>query len=396
MATCGGIEARATGRDGRDGRGNTAAGRGGTEGTARTVVAAGSGEVSFEEIGGWPGVLARLVSGGDLTAAESAAALGQVLSGEATAAQIAAFVTALRAKGETVDEMAGLVRSMLSHSEVVEAEGDLLDTCGTGGDRSGTVNVSTIAAFIAAGAGVRICKHGGRAASSAAGSADVLEALGVVIDLGPMGVERCIAEAGMGFCFAPRYHPAMRHAAPVRRELGIPTVFNFLGPLANPARVRYQVLGVSDPAMGEKMLGVLAANGTRRAMVVHGAGGLDELSTIGPSSVIELSASGEVLHYRVDASSLGLPRAGIEDLRGGDAGENAVALRRVLAGEAGAKRDIAVLNAAAALVVTGMALDLVAGVEIACRSIDEGNAQGVLDALVRVSREAATAEAGYS
>ena len=196
--------------------------------------------------------------------------------------------------------MTGLVRAMLAHAEPlpVSVPGDVVDTCGTGGDRSRSINVSTIAALVVAGAGARVCKHGGRAASSAAGSADVLEALGVVIDLGPAGVARCIEEAGIGFCFAPRYHPAMRYAAPVRSELGVATVFNFLGPLANPARARRQVVGVSDPAMADKMLGVLVANGCRRAMVVHGADGLDELSTTGPSTVLDFGEDGQVRRLR--------------------------------------------------------------------------------------------------
>ena len=211
-------------------------------------------------------------------------------------------------------------------------EGDLLDTCGTGGDRSGSINVSTISALVAAGAGGRVCKHGNRAASSQAGSADVLEALGVVIDLGPGGVRRCIEEVGMGFCFAPRFHPAMRHAIPVRRELGVPTVFNFLGPLANPARVRHQVVGVSDPDMAHKMLGVLIANGCKTAMVIHGSDGLDELSTAGPSKVHELLSDGTVVEGVIDSEQLGFARAGLQDIRGGDAATNAEAVRQVLSG----------------------------------------------------------------
>lgn len=369
----------------------------------------------FAAIGGWPGVLGRLMSGGDLTGDEAGCVLGQVLSGEASDAQIASFVTALRMKGETVDEMAGFVRAMLAHAEPLAIPGDLVDTCGTGGDRSGTVNVSTMAAFVVAGAGARVCKHGGRAATSAAGSADVLEALGIVIDLGPDGVKRCIEEAGMGFCYAPRYHPAMRFAGPVRRELGVPTVFNFLGPLANPARARHQVVGVSDPAMAEKMVGVLVANGTRRAMVVHGEDGLDELSTTAPTTVIEVtvgegatsgmsggaSPSGggrsegaegsesTISHYTVDPSDLGLVHATIADLRGGDAATNAEVARRVLGGVQGPYRDVVVLNAAAGLVVSGFADDLADGVERARAVIDEGRARAVLDRLVRVSQEAA-------
>jgi len=345
----------------------------------------------FDALGGWPGVLGRLVAGNDLSAAEAAATLGEVLSGAATPAQIAAFITALRIKGETVEEMTGLVQSMLAHAEPlpVPRHENVVDTCGTGGDRSRSINVSTIAALVVAGAGARVCKHGGRAASSATGSADVLEALGVVIDLGPDGVARCIEEVGIGFCFAPRFHPAMRFAIPVRRELGVATVFNFLGPLANPARAGLQVVGVSDPAMADKMLGVLVANGSQRAMVVHGADGLDELSTTGLSTVLDVGADAEVRRYTVDPADLGFAPASLESLRGGDAAANAVVVRRVLAGKKGPHRDIGVLNAAAGLVVAGLSADLAAGVELAGAVIDGGAAQHVLDNLVRTSQEAA-------
>jgi anthranilate phosphoribosyltransferase len=363
--------------------------------TGPPAVSDGSaGEDAFAAAGGWPAVIGRLVAGRDLSGEEASLALGEVLSGAASPAQLAAFVTALRIKGETVQEMAGMVRAMLAHAEPLSLAGDLVDTCGTGGDRSRSINVSTIAAFVVAGSGARVCKHGGRAATSAAGSADVLEALGVVIDLGPAGVARCVEEAGMGFCFAPRFHPAMRHAIPVRRDLGVPTVFNFLGPLANPARARYQVVGVSDPAMAEKMLGVLVANGARRAMVVHGADGLDELSTTGPSSVLEAvvaaeGAAPEVGRTVVDPAALGIAPCSLEDLRGGDAGHNAEVVRRVLGGDRGPHRDIALLNAAAALVVCGSAADLAEGMAEAARSVDDGKAAAVLDGLVRASQEAA-------
>jgi len=342
----------------------------------------------FEDIGAWPGVLGWLFAGRDLSEDLAFAVLGQILDGDASHSQIAAFVAALRVKGETVDEMSGFVRMMLDRAEPLAVEGDLVDTCGTGGDGTGSINVSTIAALIVAGAGARVCKHGGRAASSQTGSADVLEALGVVIDLGPDGVRRCIEEVGMGFCFAPRFHPAMRHASPVRRELGVPTIFNFLGPLANPARACYQVIGVSEPDMALKMLGVMAANGCRRAMVVHGADGLDELSTTGLSRVHELTSDGTILHGVVDPEALGFPKASIEDLRGGDAVRNAEAVRRVLAGVSGPHRDISVLNAAAGLMVVGLAPDLEGGIELANAVIDDGRALAVLDGLVRVSKEA--------
>lgn len=346
----------------------------------------------LEELGGWPAVLAPLCAGTDLTREQASAAMAEILGGEATPAQIAAFAIGLRIKGETVAEMAGLVAAMLAFAEPVPLTAAtataVIDTCGTGGDRSGTINVSTIAAFVAAGAGAKVCKHGNRAASSKAGSADVLEALGVAIDLGPAGVARCVEEAGMGFCFAARFHAAMRHAIPVRRELGVPTVFNFLGPLANPARVRRQVVGVSDPRMAEKVLGVLQANGAERAFVVYGHDGLDELTTAGASTVHELDG-GDVRSFRVDPGALGLRPADRDDLVGGDAATNAGFARQVLDGVAGAKRDIVVLNAAAALVVAGCAADLAEGVGAAQASIDTGKAAGVLDALAKVSTAAA-------
>jgi anthranilate phosphoribosyltransferase len=286
---------------------------------------------------------------------------------------------------------------MLTASErvVLPAElGDrVVDTCGTGGDRSGTINVSTIAALIVSGAGVPVCKHGGRAASSQAGSADVLEALGVVIDLGPAGVARCVSEAGIGFCFAPRYHPAMRHAGPVRRELGVPTAFNFLGPLANPARVRRQVVGVGDPDMAPRMAGVLAAGGSSRVMVVHGAGGLDELSTAGPSTVHSYSAvDGQFRQEVIDPASLGLAPASVEDLRGGDAETNAALARSVLEGETGPRRDIVLLNAAAGLVVGGASGDMAEGLALATAVVDDGRAGACLDRLISVSKAARAEE----
>jgi anthranilate phosphoribosyltransferase len=288
-----------------------------------------AGLPTFESLGSWPGVLTTLLSGTSLTADQAEVVLGQVWAGEATPAQIAALLVALRAKGESVDEMTGFVRTMVSHALPLGLpEGiEVIDTCGTGGDRLRSINVSTIAALVVAATGAKVCKHGGRASSSAVGAADVLEALGVVADLGPAGVVRCIEEVGMGFCFAPRFHPAMRFAGPVRKELGIPTVFNYLGPLANPGRARYQVVGVSNPAMADKMLGVLAANGAVRAMVVYGDDGLDELSTTGPSTIHELVSSGgddhQMSQYRIDPADLGFAPAVIEDLRGGDAAFNA-------------------------------------------------------------------------
>ena len=365
----------------------------------------------FESLGSWPGVLTTLLSGTSLTADQAEVVLDQVWAGDATPAQVAALLVALRAKGESVEEMTGFVRTMVSHAlPLVLPEGlDVVDTCGTGGDRLSSINVSTIAALVVAATGAKVCKHGGRASSSAVGAADVLEALGVVADLGPAGVARCIEEVGMGFCFAPRFHPAMRFAGPVRRELGIPTVFNYLGPLANPGRARFQVVGVSNPAVADKMLGVLAANGTRRAMVVYGDDGLDELSTTGPSTVHELvrTTGGDdppdddpagdgrvsVSVYRIDPADVGMARATLDDLRGGDAVVNAEAIRRVVGGHQSPHRDIAVLNAAASLQVIGKVPDLASGVALAGQVIDDGRAESVLGALVRVSQEAAADEA---
>ena len=347
---------------------------------------------TLEEIGGWSMILTELTGGRDLSADQAAAAMADVFAGGATTAQIAAFIVALRMKGETMVEMTGLVQAMLAVAEPVPLDDSLrarhVSTCGTGGVRSGTINVSTISAFVVAGAGVPVAKHGNRAASSRAGSADVLEALGVRIDLGPEGVARCLAEAGIGFCFAPRFHPAMRHAGPVRRELGVTTVFNFLGPLANPTRPRRQVVGVSDGRMAARMAGVLAANGAVRALVVHGSDGLDELTTTGPSTVV-WQEDGEARVLTVDPLALGFAPATRDQLAGGDAAANATSLRAVLDGGRGAHRDIAVLNAAAGLVAAGAAATFEAGVEGAERSIDSGAAAAALDRLVVTSTGAA-------
>ncbi len=352
---------------------------------------------SFDELGGWPGVLRRVIENGSLSAAEAEAVMGQILSGEATPAQIAGLVVALRARGETVDEMTGFARAMVEHAEPLVLDVEAVDVVGTGGDRLRSINVSTIAALLVAGAGVPVCKHGNRAQSSSVGTADVLEALGVAVDLGPQGVARCVAEAGMGFCFAPRFHPAMRYAGPVRRELGVPTVFNFLGPLANPARVRHQLVGVSDPAMASKMAGVLGATGSHRAMVVFADDGLDELSVTSHSTVIEIvggpDGRAETRTWRLDPAALGFAPATMAELRGGDAAFNATVIRAVLDGEQGARRDIGVLNAAAALVVAGRATDLAEGVALASASADSGRAAEVLAQLARVSSDAKAAEA---
>jgi len=319
--------------------------------------------------------------------------MSEILEGRVGEVQAAGFIVAPRTKGESVEELAALVRTMHTYAEHVDVAAGAIDTCGTGGDRSGTINVSTMAAIIAAGAGARVVKHGNRASSSKCGSADVLEALGVAIELGPDGVSRCVAEAGIGFCLAPRYHPAMRFVGPVRKELAVPTTFNFLGPLANPAHVKRQAVGVSDETMATRMLGALRLAGTEAAMVFHGDDGLDELTTSTTSTVHQL-VDGEVRTFTLDPLDFGIPRASADTLAGGDAAANADAIRAVLAGEKGSHRDIAVLNTAAALVVAGLAPDLGAGTEVAAAAIDDGRAERALETLVRISTTAAAAEKG--
>ena len=342
--------------------------------------------MTLDELGGWPAILRALTARRDLTADETRAAMGEILEGAATPAQIAGFIVALRMKGETVDELVGLVDAMVAAAERVDlpATTAAIDVVGTGGDQAHTINVSTLAALTVAGAGGKVCKHGNRAASSATGAADLLEALGVRLDCGPAGVARCVEGAGIGFCFAPRFHPAMRHAGPPRRELGIPTAFNILGPLANPARVRRLLVGVADPSMADRMAGVLAARECDRAMIVHGDDGLDELTVSTTSQVVELR-EGELTRYELDPTALGLEVAPREALRGGDPATNAELARAVLAGETGPHRDVVCLNAAAALVVAGVASDVKSGLEVARASIDGGGAARALDGLVTLS-----------
>jgi anthranilate phosphoribosyltransferase len=331
----------------------------------------------------WPSVLSRLISGDPLTTEESAAAMLAIMREEATPAQVAGFLMALRTKGETVDELDGLSRTALEMAQPVAATVAVIDTCGTGGDRSGTFNISTLGAIVVAGAGVPVAKHGNRAASSHCGSADLLEALGVRIDLGPEGVERCLADVGIGFMFAPVFHPAAAYAAGIRRELRVPTVFNFLGPLTNPARPTAQVVGVSDARMLPLLAEVLARRGIR-AMVFRGDDGLDELTTTG-SSVVHDVESGRVAVGAIDPSALGLAQAGPDDLIGGDAATNAEIARRVLGQEAGPHRDVVLLNAAAALLVSGKASTMEEGLIEAAESIDSGAAARTLDRWVEVS-----------
>jgi anthranilate phosphoribosyltransferase len=335
----------------------------------------------------WARAISALLAGDDLDEEQSAAAMIDIMDGVATPAQIAGFVIALRAKGETVDELVGLVKTMRAFSERISVAGDVLDTCGTGGDRTGTFNVSTAAALVCAGAGVKVAKHGNRAASSRCGSADVLEALGVKIDLPPAAVAACIEEAGIGFCFAPVFHPAMRHTAVPRRELGVATIFNFLGPLTNPAGATRQSLGVADPRMVDLMVEALGRLGSERVLAFHGAGGLDELSTAGPSYVVELN-HGEISRWTIDPADLDLPPSPIESLAGGSADENAGEIRSVLAGTAGPKRDVTALNAAAGLVAAGRSDDIPDGLEVAQAAIDSGAATDALERLITVSSRA--------
>lgn len=331
----------------------------------------------------WPHILTRLTRGESLGADEAAEAMRQVMAGEATPGQIGGFLMALRTKGETVDEIEGLARTMLEFANPVLPEVPVVDTCGTGGDRSGTFNISTVSAIVVAGAGVPVAKHGNRAASSHCGSADLLEALGVKIDLDAVGVEACLAGAGIGFMFAPNFHPAMGHAGPVRRELRVPTVFNFLGPLTNPARPHAQVVGVSDARMLPMMAEVLARRGTS-AKLFRGEDGLDELTTTGMSTVYDVR-EGALRETALDPTEFGLTRATPEDLKGGDAAVSAGIARRILEGEPGPRRDVVLLNAGAALEVAGFAGSLEEGMATAARSIDDGEAASTLARWVEVS-----------
>jgi anthranilate phosphoribosyltransferase len=337
----------------------------------------------------WPDILGKLATGSDLTRSEAHAAMSAVMAGEASAAQIGAFIVSLRIKGETIEEMTGLVEAMREVAVTVSIDGPIVDAVGTGGDRTGTFNISTTAALVAAGAGAVVAKHGNRSASSQAGSADVLEALGVRIDLTPPDMVEVIRQTGFGFFFAPLYHPAMRHAAPVRRELGIPTVFNFLGPLANPAGARRLSIGVSDQKMAERMIGVLANLGAEYAFVVHGEDGLDEVTTTGPTFVYRL-LNGEVTHAEFTPEDFGVPRSPLSALIGGDAATNARITREILSGADGPRRDATLINAAPALVVAGLAHGFVEAVEVARHSIDSGAALRVLDAVIELSRRFGT------
>src|SRR5467141_3232918 len=346
-----------------------------------------------------------LIDRRDLTRIEAAAAMEAIMSGAATNAQIAAFLTALRMKGETVEELIGFAQVMRQKAVKVRAHGVdlvgqtgtdremLIDTCGTGGDASGTFNVSTATAFVVAGAGLRVAEHGNRSMSglsgaSLCGSADVVETLGVNLQLTPEQVGRCVAEVGIGFLYAPLLHTAMKYVMTARREVGIRTVFNLLGPLTNPAGANAQVIGVAAATLTEPLARVLAELGTFRAFVVHGAVGLDEISNTGESRISEVR-EGVVRTFTVRPEDFGVPRASIGDLLGGDREQNAEIIRAILAGVPGPKRDIVLMNASAALVAGGRARDLKEGVELAARSIDSSTARQKLGRLVALSQELA-------
>ena len=347
---------------------------------------------AIERVGGWPKVLAQLAARSDLDTDQSRGAMESILAGEATSAQIAAFLIALRTKGETSEELGGMLDAVLAAAGRIELPSDVavrtIDVVGTGGDASHSVNVSTMAALVVAGAGVPVCKHGNRASSSKCGTADVLEQLGVVLEQSGDGVATCVVQAGMGFAFAPVFHPAFRHAGPTRKELGIPTAFNLLGPMANPADISFMVVGVGQARFASVMANTLLRRGVRRAWVVHGHGGLDELSLSGPNYVLDVH-EGSVRELVVDPLELGLEVAGLDAIRGGAPADNARIVRETLDGKSGAIRDIVVLNAAAGLVVAGVVDSMIAGIARACESIDSGNARSALEALVRVSSSVA-------
>jgi anthranilate phosphoribosyltransferase len=342
-----------------------------------------SSETDYRNPSTWPVLISALIAGEDLTAEQTRWAMNTIMAGDATDSQIAGFLVALRAKGETVEELTGLVEAMVENARPIEIPGEKLDIVGTGGDRHNTVNISSMAALVCAGAGARIVKHGNRAASSSSGSSDVIEALGVRLDLPVDRVARTAVEAGITFCFAQVFHPSFRFTAVPRRDLGVPTVFNFMGPLTNPARPTAAAIGVADARLAPLVAGVLAVRGVR-ALVFRGGDGLDELTTTGPSMIWEVR-EGKVIESEFDPLRLGIPRARLEDLRGGDAQANAEVVRRLLAGDKGPVRDAVVLNAAAALVALDSGAEgpledrLEAALRRANESIDSGAAAAALE-----------------
>ena len=330
--------------------------------------------------------LTKIVSGSDLSMAEAKEVMREIMQGQATQAQIGAFLTALRMKGETADEIAGCAQAMRESAiEVKPKQNILVDTCGTGGDGSGTFNISTTVAFVAAGAGLAVAKHGNRSVSSRCGSADLLQALGVNLELSAEQVARCIDEVGIGFLFAPLLHPAMKHALGPRQEIGLRTIFNILGPLSNPAGAKRQLLGVYDGGLTELMAEVLRALGAEHAFVVHGADGLDELSVTGPNKLSRLH-EGHIETYYLDPQELGLPQARLSDLAGGTTEDNVAITKALLEGEQGPKRDIVLLNAAAVLMAGGKTNSLNEGLALAAEAIDSGDAVRKLEQLIEFSR----------
>ncbi|OGO02463.1 MAG: anthranilate phosphoribosyltransferase [Chloroflexi bacterium RBG_13_52_14] len=330
--------------------------------------------------------LSKIVSGNDLSIAEAKEVMGEIMRGEATAAQIGAFLTALRMKGETVDEIAGCAQAMRESAIAVKPKrNQLVDTCGTGGDSSGTFNISTTVAFVVAGAGLAVAKHGNRSVSSRCGSADLLQALGVNLELTAAQVARCIDEVGIGFLFAPMLHPAMKYALGPRKEIGLRTIFNILGPLSNPAGAKRQLLGVYDGNLTELMAEVLRTLGAEHAFVVHGADWLDELSTTGINKVSQLR-NGKIKTFQLDPQELGLPKAKLSDLAGGNAETNVGITKSLLQGEKGPKRDIVLLNAAAVLIIGDKARDFQEGLKLAAEAIDNGKALSKLKQLVEFSK----------
>jgi len=327
-----------------------------------------------------------LVSGRSLASEQASGVMKEIMSGKATPAQIASFVTALRIKGETADEITGLARVMQAKAIPVKIAQPVVDTCGTGGDKSFSFNISTAAAFIAAGSGLKVAKHGNRAMSSRCGSADVMEALGVNIELGAGAVTQCLETVGIGFMFAPLFHPAMKYAAAPRRDIGIRTVFNILGPLISPAHARFQVMGVPTQELGEKIASVLHKLGTKHALVVHGIDGMDEISISGKSLVWDITPKGVSPPYEVSPQDFGFKEAELKEIKGGTPEDNARILRSILTGERGPRRDIAVMNAAAAIVAGNRAPDLKEGARIAEEAIDSERALEKLDALIKLSQ----------
>jgi anthranilate phosphoribosyltransferase len=367
----------------------------GASGVAAIVAAAGgsaravAGTAEVTSIGG---AIARVATGASLTEDEAYVVMNQVMDGEATPSQISALITGMRMKGETVDEIVGFARAMREHATPVRPSVvGYIDTCGTGGDGLHTFNISTTTAFVVAGAGVPVAKHGNRAVSSAAGSADVLEALGIDLSLSPTDVARCIDDVGVGFLFAMQLHASMRHAGPTRREIGIRTVFNILGPLTNPAGAKRQLLGVYDARLASVMAEVAGRLGAEKVLVVNGHPGMDEVSSSGATMIAEFDAAsgGPVRSYAVTPESVGLARGTLADIAGGDAAENAAIVRSILSGETGPRRDVVLMNAAAALLAAGKASDLAEGVSLARDSIDSGRAAGALEALGELSRKLA-------